>query len=176
MTTKIKQIKQIVGLTIITGIIVSCSSYKRVGNLTMISTRNVDSKSDYKLIQKNVEAKAKLKNEDALQMAIDEAVKKFPEGEFMKNVSVYIKSNGKKVKVVGDIWGIPSVEKSITTTVTEKIEFKVGDNVVFKSKLGKLTDGKILGLNTGSAIVEHENTFGKLTKTEIKYEELTKVK
>lgn len=141
----------------------------------MISTRNIDSKTDYKLISKNVEGKAKMKNDDALQQAIDEAVKKFPDGEFMKNVSIYVKSNGKYVKVVGDIWGVPTVEKNVTTTVNEKIEFKMGDKVAFKNKMGKLIEGKIVGINTDNAIIEHENTLGKTTKSEIKFEQLTKM-
>jgi len=38
----------------------SCA-YQRIGDLTMISNRNVDSAKDYVLIQRNAEGKAKIK-------------------------------------------------------------------------------------------------------------------
>jgi len=171
-----KQIYKLIALTVIATFLCSCASYQRIGNLTMISTRNIDSKTEYKLIQKDVEGKAKMKHGDALQQAIDEAVKQFPEGEFLKNVYVYVKSNGRWVKVNGDVWGIPSVEKSVTKSVTEKIEFKVGDKVAFKkTQSGKLIEGKIVGVNQDSAIIEYKNAFGNLTKDEVKYEKLTKL-
>ena len=72
----------------------------------MISTRNVDSKTDYVLIDKDVVGKAKVKNKQALETAVDNAVKKYPKGEFMKNVIVESKTNGKKVRVTGDVWGL----------------------------------------------------------------------
>ena len=151
----------------------SCS-YKRIGQMTMISTRNIDSNTDYKLIQKETEGIGKMKKNDAFQEAVEDAVKKSPDGEFIKNAVVYIKSNGNKIKVVGDIWGIPSVNKQVEKSVIAKIEFKVGDKVTFKNSLGKIIDGKIIGVNANTAIIEHQNTLGKTTKSEIKYEELTK--
>ena len=91
-------------------VIVFCISsltgcYTRIGKLTMISTRNVDSKMDYVLIAKDVKAVAKAKKGDPLESAIDKAVKNYPTGEFMKNVIISVSKNGKKVKVVGDVWG-----------------------------------------------------------------------
>ena len=83
------------------------SCYNRLGQLTMISTRNVDSKTDYVLVSKDVIGKAKVKNKQALQAAVDNAVKQFPTGEFMKNVVVEVKTSGKKVRVTGDVWGTP---------------------------------------------------------------------
>lgn len=83
------------------------SCYSRIGQLTIISTRNIESKADYILIQKEVEGKAKTKNSEALEIAIDNAVKKYPTGEFMKNVVVEVSKNGKKIKVTGDVWGYP---------------------------------------------------------------------
>ncbi len=154
---------------------ISSCSWQRIGNLTMVSTRNVESEKEYKLIKKNVEGKARTHQRDALQVAIDEAVKKLPEGEFMKNVTVYVKGNGKKIKVSGDVWGIPSVEKNITTSVVEDIVFKVGDNVVFKTKLGKLTEGKILGIHANYAIIEYITPSQKTQKIEMPFEKLTKI-
>ena len=79
----------------------------RLGKLTMISTRNVDSKTDYVLLEKDVVGKAKVKKHEALEAAVDKAVKKYPTGEFMKNVIVEASSSGKKVRVTGDVWGTP---------------------------------------------------------------------
>ncbi len=83
------------------------SCYSRIGKLTIISTRNIETKSDYVLLQKDVTGKAKTKKSEALEIAIDEAVKKFPKGEFMKNVIIEVSKNGRKIKVVGDVWGTP---------------------------------------------------------------------
>jgi len=152
----------------------SCA-YRRIGQLTMISTRNVDSKTDYKLIKKEAVGIAKLKHNDAFQEAVDDAVKQSPDGEFMKNVIVYLKRNGRKIKIEGDIWGVPSVTKQVEKSVNAKVVFKVGDKVTFKNSLGKIVEGKILGVNTNTAIIEHKNSLGKTTKSEIKYEDMTKI-
>jgi hypothetical protein len=167
-----KNIKSICIISLFAFALTSC--YNRIGKLTMISTRNVDSKSEYKLLQKDVTGKGKTKKRDALEIAIDNAVKKEPTGEFMMNVVVSVSFNGKKIKVVGDIWGIPSVDINVNKSVNANIEYKVGNNVTFKI-LGKIVDGKILGLNTDHAVVEHKNALGKITKSEVKYENLTKI-
>ena len=151
------------------------SCYVRLGELTMISTRNVDSSADYKLIEKYVTAKAKSKKGSALQTAIDNALKSIPEGEFLQNVREYVKQNGRKVKVEGDVWGIPSVEKNVTKSVSKDIVFNTGDRVTYRNTLGKIVEGTILGLNQHTAIIEFVNVLGKEVKKEIPYEELTKV-
>lgn len=81
------------------------SCYSRIGKLTIMSTRNFESNAQYVLIAKDVKGGAKTKKSDALEVAIDEAVRKYPNGEFMKNVSVEVKNNGKRLRVVGDVWG-----------------------------------------------------------------------
>jgi hypothetical protein len=160
--------------------ILSSGCFNRIGKLMMVSTRNVDSDmSDYVLLSKEIKGVAKTKKEDALEVAIDNAVKKLPTGEFMKNAIFYVSSTGKRIKVVGDIWGYKpavaeTVDKNITQSVNAKIEFKIGDRVTFK-KLGKLYEGKILGFNADFAIVEYKDLFGKVAKSELKYEELTKL-
>ncbi len=156
-------------------LLISSCSYRRTGSLTIVSTRNFESKIEYKLIQKEVTGKAKVKKGESLQRAIDDAIGTLPEGEFMKNVGIYIKSNGKKTKVIGDVWGVPSVNKQVEKSVTLKVEFKVGDTVTFKNSLGKIVEGTILGVNSNTAIIEHKNSLGKITKSEIKYEDMTKL-
>lgn len=155
-------------------LILSGCGWTRIGELTMISTRNVDSKTDYKLIKKYATGKAKSKERQALKLAIENCVKTEKDGEFLKNVKVFIKNNGKKVKVEGDVWGLPPVEKNVETKVNAVIEFNVGDKITFNQK-GRIVEGVILGVNQNTCVVEHKNMLGKLVKSEIKYEELTKI-
>ncbi|MCS7029820.1 MAG: hypothetical protein NZ519_13760 [Bacteroidia bacterium] len=154
--------------------LISGCGWTRIGELTMVSTRNVDSKADYKLIKKYAVGKAKSKDNQALKTAIEECVKTEKDGEFLKNVKIYIKNNGRKVKVEGDIWGLPPVEKNVETKVNAVVEFKVGDKVTFRQG-GKIVEGTILGVNQNTCVVEHKNMLGKVTKSEVKYEELTKI-
>ena len=84
----------------------SCGWHK-IGTLTVASTRNHESKAEYVVLQTYTSAKVKAKGKEVLQDAIDEAVRKVPGGEFMKNVKFYVKSNGKKIKGEGDVWGLP---------------------------------------------------------------------
>ncbi len=93
--------RSIFSILVLTMLLSSC--YKRIGDLTMVSSRNIDSKTDYKLIQKYVTGKASSKKGDALETAIDNSVKRIPDGEFLKNVKIYVKNNGRKIKVEGDV-------------------------------------------------------------------------
>lgn len=145
----------------------SCGSWNRIGDLTTVGNRNVDDSKKYALLSREVEAVASA-DKDALEQAVDNLTKKY-QGEFLRNVKVYVKSNGKKVKVIGDVWGIQNTSINVTAEANAKIVLNVGDAVVFKRK-GKLTDGKIIGINTNTVIVE----FDKNKKSELKYDEITK--
>ena len=168
-------------LLLVSAIMFSLTScYNRIGKLIIVSTRNMDSKTDYVLLSKDVKGKAKTKKTEALEIAIDKAVKQFPTGEFMKNTTIEVSSSGKKIRVVGDVWGTPApvvnskgevVDKNVTKSVNANVEFKTGDNVTYKTTLGKLIEGKIIGLNQTTAVVELPDK----TKSEIKYEKLTKI-
>ncbi len=99
-----------IGIPIILLFITSCSSWTRLGNLTMVSTRNVDSKTEYKELARYVEGidkgdydRNKKTYTGSLQAAIDEAVMSIDGGEFLKNIEVFIKDG--KIKVRGDVWG-----------------------------------------------------------------------
>jgi uncharacterized protein YxeA len=88
------------------------SCYTRIGRLTVASTRNIGNHTDYVLIAKDVTGKAKTKKQDALEIAIDKAVKDYPTGEFMENVIVSVSHSGRKIRVHGDVWGTaPTTEK-----------------------------------------------------------------
>tara|TARA_R110000850_G_scaffold277086_1_gene422501 strand:+ start:249700 stop:250197 length:498 start_codon:yes stop_codon:yes gene_type:complete len=157
---------------LIAGIVItslsSCGSYVRIGDLTGISNRNIDDSQQYVLIERDVESIAK-SEKDALEQAVDNMTKEY-QGEFLRNAKIYVKSNGKKIKVVGDVWGIQNTNVNVSTSANAKIELNIGDKVVF-SKKGNLTDGKIIGLNPDYVIVE----YGKRNKKiELKYDEITK--
>jgi HSP20 family molecular chaperone IbpA len=146
----------------------SCGSYVRIGDLNGISNRNLDDSQQYVLLEREVEAIAKA-DTDALEEAVDNLTKEY-QGEFLRNVKIYVKSNGKKIKVNGDVWGVQNTNVNVTTNANVKIELNVGDNVVFDKK-GKIVYGKIIGLNSDSVIVE----YGKRDKKVVlKYDEITK--
>lgn len=143
--------------------------YRRVGSLTMVSTRNIDRATEHQLLLRNVEAKAKTKHDDAMQEAIDQAVRKHPNGEFLMNAAVYVKSNGNWVKVQGDVWGKAGAADVAPASITGT-EMKVGDRVAFKL-MGKMTEGTIVGMKPTAALVEFEGATGK----KMKEVELTKL-
>jgi hypothetical protein len=87
----------------------SSCAYRRIGDLTMVATRNVDSKTDYVELRRSVQATYKLRKRDALEAVIDRAVKEVPGGEFIKNAIISIKGD-RKVKVEGDVWGVAGKE------------------------------------------------------------------
>ena len=93
---------------LLTLILALSGCWMRIGDLTMISTRNVDSKTDYELLQRYSVGKGKKKKgRDPLDQAVDKAVRGIPGGEFLKNIKIYVKQGGRKIKVEGDVWGIP---------------------------------------------------------------------
>ena len=145
----------------------SCGSWNRIGDLTTIGNRNVDDSKKYTLLTREVEAKAEA-DSDALEQAVDNLTQKY-QGEFLRNVKVYVKSNGKKVKIIGDVWGTQNTLINVSTEANAKVTLNVGDSVVFKRK-GKLTDGKIIGVNSNLVIVEFDGD----RKVELKYDEVTK--
>lgn len=85
----------------------SSCSYQRIGSLTMISTRNVETSKPYVLKLRGVEGRSKSRHADPLQEAIDAAVKQHPQGEYLMNAVIYVKSDGRRVKVTGDVYGLP---------------------------------------------------------------------
>ena len=154
----------LLGLTLT---LASCGSWNRIGDLTTIGNRNVDDSKKYTLLAREVEAVAEA-DADAMEQAVDNLTKKY-EGEFLRNVKVYVKSNGKKVKIIGDVWGTQNTLINVSTEANAKVILSVGDSVVFKRK-GKLTDGKIIGVNSNLVIVEFDGD----RKVELKYDEVTK--
>lgn len=149
----------------------SSCGWQRIGDLTMISNRNVDSSKKYVLIERNVQGKARIKKDDALERALDNATEKH-KGEYLANAKIYVKDNGKWIKVEGDVWGDQATVVNVETSVTKKIEFNTGDRVAFK--LGqKLIEGTIVGINAKGAIIELDDEAK--TKKELDFDKLTKL-
>lgn len=142
----------------------------------MISTRNIDNSVEYILIEKNVTAEAKMKQDDALQEAIDQAIRKFPQGEYMANVAVYVRGNGMEVRVIGDVWGTKKTAEQIAEEEKKNLskQYQLGDGVAFRNSFGKIIQGKIIGLNARAAIIEVEKENGKKSTYEIKFEQLSR--
>ncbi|RFC53241.1 hypothetical protein [Brumimicrobium aurantiacum] len=147
------------------------SCWTRIGDLTMVANKNVDSSKEYVLVAQNVEGKSKTKKGDPLESAIDAVVAEH-KGNHLMNAKIFIKNNGKKVKVIGDVYG--DKEISITTTISKEIILKVGDDVSFKHNL-KLIKGEIIGINSDNAVIEFKINDEKKIK-EIPFEDLTKLK
>lgn len=87
-------------ILILTSLALLCSCRARVGQFTVISTRNFERKVEYAELKRAAESKPR----KTIDKAVEQAVASVPRGEFMKNVIVYQKRNGKFI-VVGDIWG-----------------------------------------------------------------------
>lgn len=145
----------------------SCASWNRIGDLTTIGNRNVDDGKKYSLLTREVEAVSN-NGADGLEQAVDKLTKQY-EGEFLRNAKVYVKNNGKKVKIIGDVWGVQNTLVNVTSEANAKIILNVGDSVIFKNK-GKLFNGKIIGINSNLVVVE----YGKSKKLELKYDQITK--
>lgn len=151
----------------------SCASYNRLGDFTLISNRNIDSAAKYEVLARNVEIKIKAKNQDALESGIDQLTAKY-DGEYLMNVKLFMKKNGKKFKIVGDVYGLQKISRNVNTSVAINVEFKIGDSVVFKNKK-KLITGKIAGINDNGAIVEYSSRK-KIKRKQISFDQLTKLK
>ena len=159
-------------LIVFIGFLTSCT-YRRLGDFTMISNRNVDSSIKYELLTRDAEVKVKAKKGDPLERAIDKLTSEH-EGEYLMNVKIYMRKSGKKFKVIGDVYGMKKVLNEVTSKVKVDIEFKYGDKVTFE-KGGKLIYGTISGINKEGAIVEYLSR-GKTKRKQVSFDFITKLK
>ena len=144
----------------------SCGSYRQIGDLTVMANRNVGDPGQYELLQRDVKVII-LAQANGLDVALDEATQKVHGGEYMQNVRIYIKDNGARIKLIGDVWGIARRDFD-----GDRInEIMVGDDVSYK--VGSvLRYGRVLGFNGDIAIVEYETSSGHFRTKEIPVEEL----
>jgi hypothetical protein len=147
----------------------SCTSVKQIGDINMVSARNVETKMNYVLLRSYMggnkdEIKRSKKDEvTSLENAINHVVKATPGGEFLKNVKIYL-VNGKYIAVEGDVWGIGDVKESFRG-------FSLNDHVFYK-KGGKTIKGIIVALKNDKTCFFQE--FGESKFVEMKYSEITK--
>lgn len=143
---------------------------KQVGDLNMISKRNVIPSDDYERLRTYAgsSSKKELKHEvkrvkaKTIDQAVDYTVKNTPGGEFLTNVKVYM-VDGTYFVVHGDVWGHKSQEADFKG-------WKVGDKIWYKSVFGQ-KKGTIVDLKSSEeATIQLED--GKLLN--IKYDKLNK--
>jgi len=155
-------------------VVVSCStSSLLVGELNMISTRNVETLKTPVLLSRfsgdsKEYVKRALKDKNytgqTIHDAVNYAVKSVPGGEFLMNCKIYViySKNAAKYFATGDVYGYENQ--------VQHQGFAVGDAVVFK-RTGKYVNGKVVALkNTDVCIVELEDG----SKVDVKYSDLSK--
>lgn len=101
-------------LTVLTG----CSSYRQIGQLNMISIRNISHGSEYELLQRNVGGspeEIKTSRHKTIDEAINYTVREIPGGEYLMNVKVYA-VKGKRYAAEGDVWGQLSAKEAEKNT------------------------------------------------------------
>lgn len=148
-------------------ILSSCTSAKLVGELNMVSTRNVEN-TEYVLIKSYEGAtKRQLKKSRAedLNQAIDATVQNTPGGEYLKNAKVFLVETltGTFYAVQGDVWGLKNA------TISHQ-GFKIGDKVQWKQgmqqKQGLITnlkDGKVCTIKEDDSENYVNIEYSKLT-------------
>lgn len=146
----------------------ACIHVRQIGELNMVSNRNIETSEDYVLIATyKGAAKNDLKKATAvnLQQAVDNTVKGVPGGEYLMNVRVFLVTNRRgryRYAVEGDVWG-----------KSGEIRHKgiaVGDKVTMK-KAGKYKDATVVTLiDANHCLIEFDD--GK--RKEVEYEEILK--
>lgn len=147
------------------------SCYRRIGDLNMISNRNYNESSKYVELKRGVVAKSRITpHRNALEEAIDRATDLVPGGEFLKNVQVEVRLNGKRVRVEGDVWGIQRFSE-------DKIsELKVGDKVVYQKRIGSPKKvATVLGVDNQGVTIELSMPFGGKTYDIVHFDKVTKI-
>lgn len=144
---------------------VSCTTIKQIGDINMISNRNIESSANYKVLTTySGGSKKDLRKSRAntLQQAVDETVRETVGGEYLVNVKIYV-VNQRYYAVEGDVWG-----KGDEVPVNG---FKVGDKVTWK-ELGSYKTGKVIAVKGKVCLIEQD----KNKKTvDMDYHNLTKV-
>jgi hypothetical protein len=155
--------KQLVLIGIV--FLASCTTPELIGTVNQISTRNIDSKTNYGLIKSYVaydNSQLRDLKGTTIQEAIDNTVKSVPGGEYLMNVKIY--KIGSDFSVQGDVWGVAGVQASY-------FGFQVGDKVSAKDG-GKWYTGVIVSLKDSKSCLVKWDDNGKID--EEKYTDITK--
>ena len=134
-------------------IITSCGpSYKMIGEVNMISNRNIDVKNNYVLLSSyagGTKKEIKKSKAKTIDEALNNTVAKTPGGEYIMNVKIY-KVGGIYYAVVGDVFGLP--------TEANYHGFKVGDKVLIRKNNTKGKKGVIISFkDLNQCVVQLEN-------------------
>jgi hypothetical protein len=146
--------------------------WTKLGDLTTVSNRNIDSGTNYVELARYVEGRGKQlkhKKQGALEMAIDNTVKSIPGGEFLKNATIRMTPRGRYIRIVGDVWGIPGV---LTEAQQKAAKFNIGDNVSWNNA-GNFMKGTITGKDEDKAMVKYIDGKGVEQLNRIDYDRLT---
>lgn len=147
----------------------SCTSVKQIGDINMVSSRNVDKTMNYVLLRsymggnkKEIKDSKKLEI-SSLENAINKVVKETPGGEFLKNVKIYL-IDGKYIAVEGDVWGTAGVKENFRG-------ISLNDHVIYKNG-GSIFKGSIVALKNDQICFFQE--FGSSNIIQIGYDNITK--
>lgn len=144
-----------------------CTSVRQIGNVNMISTRNVEPTIDYSLVSSYAggsNRELRRSRAENLEQAVSDTVKKVPGGEFLVNARIFI-VNEKYFAVEGDVWG--------RTGNLSHRGFSVGDTVSFKTAFGIKT-GVVTALRDDKTCFVKGGDGGAIT--ELAYDILVKGK
>ncbi len=141
----------------------ACSSVKQIGQVNMISTRNIDASANYELLSAYVGGrKSELRSNKAktIDEAINKTVKNIPGGEYLMNVKIY-RVGESYYAVEGDVWGLPGNQS--------RYGFSVGESVMWRTVFNSFEQGVIASfIDTEKCYVKTKK--GKLIKK--KYSDL----
>jgi hypothetical protein len=141
----------------------ACSSVKQIGQVNMISTRNIDTSADYELLSAYVGGrKSELRNNksNTIDEAVNKVVKNVPGGEYLMNVKIY-RVGDSRFAVEGDVWGLSDNQS--------RYGFRVGESVVWRTRFDNYEQGAIVSfIDTEKCYVKTKE--GKLIKK--KYSDL----
>ena len=158
----------------------SCYSFQQIGEVNMISHRNIDASHNYVLLVSYVggtDNERKNSKAETIEEAIDNTVQKVPGGEYLMNVKIYevIKGGGGKGKtwfaVEGDVWG-EKQDGAKTITSKSSYSFNKGDHVTWKHA-GEWYTGVIIALKDMNSCVVKFDNGGDLT--DLNYTDLSKI-
>lgn len=147
----------------------SCTTVKQIGDINMLSSRNIENNMNYVLLRsymggnkKEIRRSVKLEI-TTLQDAVNKVVKETPGGEFLKNVKIYLVDK-KYISVEGDVWGLGGVKENYRG-------ISLNDHVLYKNG-GSIYKGSIVALKNDQICFFQE--FGNPKILQIGYENITK--
>jgi hypothetical protein len=145
----------------------SCGpTFKQIGYLNMISTRNISTKENYTVIRSYVGSGHKdLKDHKGrtLDEAVSNLVRTVPGGEYVANAKVYV-IDGQYYAIEGDVWGVAETQNFKG--------FKKGDRVWWKDAFVKYT-GVITDLKDDKEVTVRQDENGKIRT--VRYDEMSKI-